>query len=83
MTNALRQTEAAPIALHKASDYILRDHAFGGAPEARGLAVTAALWRRRFLTRRHLHGLDRRSLADIGIDWAVRDREVGKYFWQS
>jgi uncharacterized protein YjiS (DUF1127 family) len=40
------------------------------------------LWRRHYLTRRHLRQLDRRGLADIGIDAIDQDREAGKPFWK-
>ncbi len=41
------------------------------------------LWRRRAVTRRHLAGLDRRGLEDIGLDESARRRELAKWFWQA
>jgi uncharacterized protein YjiS (DUF1127 family) len=62
-------------------DYIARDHVFAVEPRPRGLVAALALWRRRYLTRRHLRELDQRGLADIGIDAIEREREAGKPFW--
>ena len=39
-------------------------------------------WADRRRQRRHLQGLDRRLLADIGLDPADVAREVSKPFWQ-
>jgi uncharacterized protein YjiS (DUF1127 family) len=79
-------------------DYIVRAHAFEvdtrpsqatGRGRRKLLAVfsrmaeTLVLWRRRYLTRRHLYRLDRQGLADIGIDPIEQDRETGKPFWKS
>jgi uncharacterized protein YjiS (DUF1127 family) len=72
-------------------DYIVRDHIFVDAsPEPAShlrkrfsrIAETLGLWRRHYLTRRHLHQLDRRGLADIGIDATEQAREAGKPFWK-
>jgi uncharacterized protein YjiS (DUF1127 family) len=85
----------ASIELHDRNDYIVRAHVFADkappryAPRRRVLSAwvgllrgTLTTWRRRYLTRRHLASLDERGLADIGIDQAVRDREVARKFWQ-
>jgi uncharacterized protein YjiS (DUF1127 family) len=64
-------------------DYIVLDHAFEAAAPPLRLMEELALWRRRYLTRRHLRQLDRRGLADIGIDPIERDCEVGKPFWKA
>jgi len=59
------------------------------ASPARRLAQAAAsasdllvLWRHRAATRRHLAGLDRRMLADVGLDRATAAQEAGKPFWR-
>ncbi len=51
--------------------------------QAIGLAATLLAWRRRWLTRRHLHSLDQRELDDVGIDLPSRRREIAKWFWQA
>ena len=73
-------------------DYIVRRYIFVDAPpepaSARRhtllsrMAGTLGLWRRHYLTRRHLRQLDRRGLADIGIDAIEQEREAGKPFWK-
>jgi uncharacterized protein YjiS (DUF1127 family) len=73
-------------------DYIVRDHIFVDAlPRSASrlrhrllsrVAETLGLWRRHYLTRRHLRQLDRRSLADIGLDAIEQEREAGKPFWK-
>lgn len=73
-------------------DYIVRRHTFVDAPSepASGrrhellsrMAETLGLWRRHYLTRRHLRQLDRRALADIGIDAIEQEREAAKPFWK-
>jgi uncharacterized protein YjiS (DUF1127 family) len=92
MTNPLRrQTPIDPadacdcgsaIRLLGRDDYIVRAHVFDGAVTNR-LTAPLRLWRRHYLTRRHLRQLDRRGLADVGIDPIERDREAGKPFWKS
>jgi len=91
MGNALRLDHEQPASvLHRADDYILRHHAFiDERPAERraslhaAAATTLALWRRRYLTRRHLAALDAHGLTDIGLDPHAREREVGKHFWQA
>jgi uncharacterized protein YjiS (DUF1127 family) len=73
-------------------DYIVRDHIFVDAsPEPASclhrkllsrMAETLGLWRRHYLTRRHLRQLDRHGLADIGIDAIDQQRDAGKPFWK-
>jgi uncharacterized protein YjiS (DUF1127 family) len=73
-------------------DYIVRHHIIVDVPPepASGwrhevlsrMAETLGLWRRHYLTRRHLRQLDRRGLADIGIDAIEQEREAGKPFWK-
>ena len=72
------------IRLRGSGDYIIRSHVFIDEPPSRrtGVAATIALWRQRYLTRRHLAALDAHGLADIGLDGAARDREVAKPFWK-
>jgi uncharacterized protein YjiS (DUF1127 family) len=64
-------------------DYIIRHHVFDLAARPRRLVEALGLWRSRYLTRRHLRQLDRRGLADIGIDPTERDCEAGKPFWKA
>jgi uncharacterized protein YjiS (DUF1127 family) len=73
------------IRLLSSTDYIVRSHVFADDRRAAtGPLMTALhLWRRRYLTRRHLRGLDQRGLADIGIDSRERECEAGKPFWKS
>ena len=52
-------------------DYVVRDHAFEVAARPRRLAETLVLWRRRYLTRRHLRQLDRHGLADDDVSARV------------
>ncbi|SRR5579871_1479413 len=83
----------AAIRLLGREDYIVRRHvivdvppgpASGGRLQRLGrMAETLGLWRRHYLTRRHLRQLDRRGLADIGIDALEQEREAGKPFWKS
>jgi uncharacterized protein YjiS (DUF1127 family) len=77
------------VVMRDRNHYIVRAHAFEDDAQPRHAAkITATLmtalttWRRRFLTRRHLRGLDRRGLADIGLDPIERDREIAKPFWK-
>jgi len=87
MSNALRlDHEQPPPALRNADDYIFRHHVFideRPADSGSGVAAALALWRRRYLTRRHLAALDAHGLADIGLDAAARNREAVKHFWQT
>jgi uncharacterized protein YjiS (DUF1127 family) len=73
---------APAIRLLGRDDYIARDHVFDLEARPRRLLETLGLWRRRYLTRRQLRQLDRRGLADIGIDAVQRDREASKPFWK-
>jgi uncharacterized protein YjiS (DUF1127 family) len=73
---------ASAIRLLGRDDYIVRQHVFDLESRPRRLVETLGLWRRLYLTRRQLRQLDRRGLADIGIDTAQRDREAGKPFWK-
>lgn len=79
------------IRLRGRDDYIVRQYLLDdvATPASRRnwrpvsrVAETLGLWRRHYLTRRHLRLLDRRGLADIGIDPIERDREAGKPFWK-
>lgn len=73
-------------------DFIVRRHILVDlSPEPVGgrrhrllgrMAETLGLWRRHYLTRRHLRQLDRRGLADVGIDAIEQEREAGKPFWK-
>ena len=85
----LRQTQIDPadvldcgsaIRLLGRDDYIVRDHVFEVDARPHRLVETLGLWRRRYLTRRHLAALDGHGLADIGLDRAARDREVAQPF---
>jgi len=73
----------AAIRLLGRDDYIIRDHVFETGARPPRLAETLGLWRRRYLTRRHLRQLDRHGLADIGIDPIERSRETSKPFWKA
>jgi uncharacterized protein YjiS (DUF1127 family) len=73
-------------------DYIVRRHIFADVPHEppsgwrhelfSRTTELLGLWRRHYLTRRHLRQLDRRGLADIDIDAIDQDREAGKPFWK-
>ena len=91
MTQPLRRHDlvhsAADIEVrfHDRDDYIVRNHEFVDHTRPRdsgGLIAMLRRWRRRYVTRRQLSLLDSHSLADIGIDAGVRDREIAKPFWQ-
>jgi uncharacterized protein YjiS (DUF1127 family) len=92
MTNRLRQRTpidlldvldcGSAIRLLGRDDYVIRHHVFAVEARPRRLMETLGLWRRRYLTRRHLRQLDRHGLADIGLDPIERDREIAKPFWK-
>jgi uncharacterized protein YjiS (DUF1127 family) len=46
------------------------------------LSMTLRIWRERSRARRHLAGMDARSLREIGISPAAAAYETGKAFWQ-
>ena len=46
------------------------------------LAVTLRVWRERSRARRHLAGMDARSLREIGMSPAAAAYETGKAFWE-
>ena len=46
------------------------------------LIAILIIWHHRHRTRRHLRSLDRRELADVGIDPLARQREIAKWFWE-
>jgi uncharacterized protein YjiS (DUF1127 family) len=45
--------------------------------------TNAKIWLRRSTTRRDLHQLDTRALADVGLTERRRRRECAKWFWQA
>jgi uncharacterized protein YjiS (DUF1127 family) len=47
------------------------------------LLSTLWIWLERSRQRRQLANLDNRLLADIGLDSAHRDVEIGKPFWRA
>lgn len=90
MTRPLRRNDLVycaadfTVRLHDRDDYIVRDHEFvdQATPRGdRGLIAMFKAWHRRYVTRRQLALLDARGLADVGIDWGARDREIAKPFW--
>jgi uncharacterized protein YjiS (DUF1127 family) len=92
MSHSLRRHDTATCAadvtvrLRDGDDYIIRHHEFTDdihSRDAQGLVALLRMWRRRYVTRRHLRLLDARGLADIGLDADARDREIAKSFWMT